>query len=158
MVNEVAFAYSTDPGSLNTYMGYAISPYSTNFMKEFEYAAQEAVKAKVKPNAVPGTKPTLKDSVGSYYVVPTDYGWHIIVSTFVFVEDGPVYDGYNHDDAVGEKMVEGSFSYRFYESLKTSAASNYTNEVQSSVLNDYNNDACVTRYEKRYKDLLEMDS
>lgn len=142
-VNEVAFAYSTDPGSLNTYMGYAISPYSTNFMKEFEYAAQEAVKA--------------ENGVGSYYVVPTDYGWHIIVSTFVFEQDGPVYDGYNHDDAVGEKIVEGSFSYRFYESLKTSAASNYTNEVQSSVLNDYNNDSCVTRYEKRYKDLLEMD-
>lgn len=144
VVNEVTFAYSTDPGSLNSYMGYAISPYSTNFMKEFEYAAQEAVKA--------------ENGVGSYYVVPTDYGWHIIVSTFVFEKDGAVYDGYNHDDAVGEKMIEGSFSNRFYESLKSSAASNYTNEVQSGVLNDYNNDDCVTRYEKRYKDLLEMDS
>ncbi|MBQ8394991.1 MAG: hypothetical protein IJX49_05400 [Clostridia bacterium] len=141
-VNEVTFAYSTDPGSLNSYMGYAISPYSTNFMKEFEYAAQEAVKA----------------GVGSYYVVPTDYGWHIIVSTFVFEKDGAVYDGYNHAEAVGENMIEGSFSNRFYESLKSSAASNYTNEVQSNVLNEYDNDSSVKRYEKRYKDLLEMDS
>lgn len=141
-VNEVTFAYSTDPGSLNSYMGYAISPYSTSFMKEFEYAAQEAVKG----------------GVGSYYVVPTDYGWHIIVATFVFEKDGAVYDGYHHSEAVGDTKIEGSFSNRFYEYLKESAVSNYTNEVQSSVLNDYDNDDCVKRYEKRYKDLLEMDS
>lgn len=144
--NEMMFAYSTDPGCLNKYMGYSISPYSTNFMKEFEYAAQKAVEG----------------GVGSYYVVPTDYGWHIIISTFVYDKDGEVYKqaadkhAYNHDEAVGDKKVEGSFSNLFYETLKSTAASNYSNEVQNNVLNDYDNEACVTRYTDRYKDLLEM--
>ena len=34
-VNELMFAYSTDTGCLNTYMGYAVSPYGTDFVPEF---------------------------------------------------------------------------------------------------------------------------
>ena len=148
VANEFMFAYSTDPGCLNSYMGYAISPYSTNFMKEFEYAAQEAVKG----------------GVGTYYVAPTDYGWHIILTTFAYTQDGAAYYSYNEN---GEKVVgfnkdevnvEGTFSNLYFESLKEAVASNYTTEVQNSVLNDYNNSKSVTRYKDRYKDLLEMDN
>ncbi len=135
IANELMFAYSTDPGCLNTYMGYSVSPYKTNFVKEFEYAAQQAV----------------KDGVGAYYVVPTEFGWHIIITTFVF-EDGDVYSGFN----ALEMETEGTFSYIFYEYLKQDAISSYTSDVQSIIFNDYDNDTCVTRYEKRYKDLLEM--
>ena len=136
--NELMFAYSTDTGCLNKYMGYSVSPYTTNYMKEFEYAAQKAIEG----------------GVGSYAVCPTDYGWHIIITTFVYEKDGDVYGGYNH----AEKDVEGTFSYLFYETVKSSVVNNYTTEVQSGVLKEYNTDLCVTKYESRYQDLLEMEA
>ena len=135
-VNELMFAYSTDTGCLNTYMGYSVSPYSTNFVKEFEYAAREAVNG----------------GVGSYTVCATDYGWHIIYTSFVYGE-GDVYGGYKD----GEKDVEGTFSYMFYESLKSTAISNYTTEEQSRVLNKYL-EASATRYQEHYQDLLDLDN
>ena len=134
-VNELMFAYSTDPGCLNTYFGYAVSPIKTNFVKEFEYAAQEAVKG----------------GVGTYVVCATDYGWHIIYASYVY-GDGEVYGGYNHAEA----QVEGTFSNLFYESLKSTVATSYSNEIQNSVLNRYNNDDSVTLYKSRYEDLLKL--
>lgn len=140
--NELMFAYSTDTGCLNKYMGYSVSPYTTSYMKEFEYAAQQAVAG----------------GVGSYAVCPTDYGWHIIITTFVYDFDeaagGDVYGGYNH----AEKDVEGTFSYLFYETVKSSVVNNYTTEVQNGVLKEYNTDVCVTKYQSRYQDLLDMDA
>ncbi len=137
-VNELMFAYSTDAGCLNTYFGYAVSPYSTDFVKEFEYAAQEAIRG----------------GVGTYVVCATDYGWHIIFATYVFENNGNVFgDEFNYNDI--EK--EGTFSYLFYESVKSSAITNYTTDVQNSVLNQYNNDDSVTLFRSRYKDLLELD-
>ena len=141
-VNELMFAYSTDTGCLNKYLGYSVSPYKTSYVAEFEYAAQYAIQ-----NEDMG--------VGSYVVCATDFGWHIIYVSYVF-DGGDVYEGYNHEDVVNE--VEGSFSYMFYEYLKANTASTYTNEVQSDILNQYNNDSCVTLYKKAYKDLLEMDN
>ena len=135
------FAYSTDPGCLNTYYGYSVSPYGTNFVKEFEYAAQEAVKG----------------GVGTYVVCATDYGWHIVYASYVFSADGEVYGGYNHTEAVGENKVEGSFSNLFYEALKSTATSSYSTEIQNSVLNRYNNDESVKLYKSRYQDLLDLE-
>ena len=134
-VNELMFAYSTDTGCLNTYMGYAVNPGKTNYVPEFEYAAQEAVKS----------------GVGSYVVCATDYGWHIIYVSFVYDGDY-VYAGYNAE----EKDVEGSFSNLFYESLKATTATTMSNKVQNQVLNSCNNDNCVTLYTARYQDLLDM--
>ncbi len=143
-VNELMFAYSTDTGCLNTHFGYAVSPYKTDFVKEFEYAAREAIKG----------------GAGSYVVCATDYGWHIVYASYVydasFMADGTtadVYGGY----VEAEKDIEGTFSNLFYESLKTSAAQNYSTEKQNEVLNTYNNDKSVSLYESRYKDLLELE-
>ena len=134
-VNEILFAYGTDPGAFNTYLGYSVTPYTTNFVKEFEYAAQEVVKA----------------GVGNYAVCATDYGWHILYCSFKYV-GGEVYV-YNHADI--EK--EGTFSNLFYEYIRESAYTNHATEEQNKVLLQYNNDDCVTRYQKRYQDLLDMD-
>ena len=136
-VNELLFAYSTDPGSLNSYMGYAISPYTTSFVKEYEYAAQQAVKG----------------GVGSYAVSVNQYGWHIVYCTYKF-DGGNVYaEGYNH----AEKDTEGTFSNLFYESIKTTAYNNHATEEQNKAIMTYDNGDCVTRFTKAYKDLLEMD-
>ncbi len=137
-VNELMFAYSTDTGCLNTYMGYSVSPYGTQFVKEFEYAAQEVV----------------KKGVGSYMVCATDYGWHIVYCSFSYTANGDVYGGY----VEAERETEGTFSNLFYESVKESAYNNYSTEKQSKVLLEYNNDATVTRFQKRYQDLLDLDN
>ncbi len=141
-VNELMFAYSTDTGCLNTYMGYSVSPYGTDFVKEFEYAAQEVV----------------KKGVGSYMVCATDYGWHIVYCSFSYKSgyigaDGDVYGGY----VAADKDKEGTFSNLFYESVKESAYANYASEEQNKVLLEYSNDNTVTRFQKRYQDLLDMD-
>ena len=143
-VNELMFAYSTDTGCLNTYYGYAVSPYKTDFVSEFEYASQVVV----------------KEGVGAYAVVPSDYGWHIIYCSYKFsapTEDGEnkVYGAYDHNQATGDNKVEGSFSNMFYESLKATSATNHATAMQSTVLNK-NKDA-VTLYTKRYQDLLDLD-
>ena len=149
-VNELMFAYSTDTGCLNTYMGYTVSPYTTSYVKEFEYAAQLAIMG----DETLG----IDGGVGTYVVCATDYGWHIIYCSFAYGENGgEVYGGYNHAQAVGETKVEGSFSNMFYESLKTTTATTLTNEIQNNVLNKHNNDDSVTLFKARYKDLLTMD-
>ncbi len=137
-VNELMFAYSTDTGCLNTYMGYVVSPHTTSFVPEFEYAAQYAV----------------SQGVGSYVVCATDYGWHIVYTTFVYEADGDVYGGYKAE----EKDTEGTFSNLFYESLKATLANTHINEVQNDILTRYHNDDSVTLYKSAYKDLLEIQA
>ncbi len=137
-VNELMFAYSTDTGCLNTYYGYSVSPNTTNFVKEFEYAAQQVV----------------KNGAGSYAVCATDYGWHIVFASFVYTADGKVYGDYVESEA--EK--KGTFSNLFYESLKSTTATSYSTDVQNNVLNRYNNDGSVTRYQSRYQDLLDLEA
>lgn len=135
-VNELMFAYSTDTGCLNTYMGYVVSPYKTDFVSEFEYAAQYAV----------------QQGVGSYVVAPSDFGWHIIYTAFVYdADDGDVYGGFKADDV----DKEGTFSNLFYESLKSTSATNYATDAQNAVLNAYKTSA--TRYVSRYQDLLDLE-
>ncbi|MBE5747313.1 MAG: hypothetical protein E7352_03960 [Clostridiales bacterium] len=142
-VNEILFAYSTDPGSLNSYMGYVVSPYGNGYVPEFEAAAQWAV----------------EKGVGSWAVVPTDYGWHIIYCSFKY-EGGKVYD-YNHVEAVGDsengiEAVEGSFSKMFYDNLKAKTLSNVTSELEKLALNQFNNDKVVQKFPSVYQDLLSM--
>ena len=59
-----------------------------------------------------------------------------------------------------ERETEGTFSYLFYESLKSdsSSSSSYSSMVQNKILGEYNTSSCVVRYENRYKDLLSMDA
>ena len=140
VINELMFAYSSDTGCLNTYMGYTVSPYKTDYVAEFEYAAQYAI----------------RQGVGTYVVCPSDYGWHVIYVSFAYDAAGEVYGGFNWD----ERETEGTFSYLFYESLKSdsSSSSSYASMVQNQILGKYNNDTCVKLYKNRYKDLLSLDA
>lgn len=135
--NELMFAYSTDTGCLNTYLGYSIAAegFSTSYVPEFEYAAQEAV----------------KNGAGSIYVVGTDYGWHIIYVTMRLPE-GSVYRGFNYD----ERTTEGTFSYYFYQTLKDEVSSSYTTDMQNRVIELLNNDSNVKLFKSRYKDLTNL--
>ena len=138
-VNELMFAYSTDTGCLNTYMGYVVSPYDTDFVNEFEYAAQYAIR---------------ELGVGGYVICPSDYGWHIIyVSNKLPV--GSVY-GAAADITQENLDQEGSFYNLYYEALKSTSAQNYQTMIENNVLVEYNNGSCVTLYTERYEDLLSI--
>ena len=136
--NELMFAYSTDTGCLNTYMGYMVSPFTTNFVPEFEYAAQYAIR---------------ELGVGGYVVCPSTYGWHIIYVTHVY-KQGDVYGGFDKD----AMDTEGSFSNLYAEAMKSSYSSQFANSIQSALITQYNNDDCVTRIVSAYQDLLDLDN
>ena len=138
--NELMFAYSTDTGCLNTYLGYAVSPFGTSFVPEFEYAAQYAIR---------------ELGVGGYVVCPSDYGWHIIYVSYVMPK-GAVYGDAENITAAMLKE-EGSFFNLYFESLKSASAQSYQTIVQNQVLVEYNNGSSVTLYENRYEDLMSID-
>lgn len=133
-VNELMFAFSTDTGCLNTYMGYVVKADKTDFVSEFEYAAQYVV----------------KQGVGSYAVAPSQYGWHIIYCAYKY-DGGEVYGGFNSADV----NVEGTFSNMFYESLKAKASTTKATDVQTEVLRNYKD--ATTLYKKTYQDLLDIN-
>ena len=138
-VNELMFAYSTDTGCLNKYLGYSIASKeaATDYVAEFEYAAQDAI-----TNGGPGT----------YYVVATDFGWHILYVSFVYT-GGATYEKFDYS----QRNVEGTFSYFFYQAEKSSVAQSYSEEMVGVIFNRMqNSDSVVTKYEDRYSDLTSI--
>lgn len=140
VMNELSFAYNTDTAGLNSYLGYSVTTGKTDYMAEFEYAAQYVCRL----------------GAGNYAVVPTDYGWHIIYCTFSFVSDGEggVQDPYTFDWSQIE--TEGTFSYLFYEALCSDLVSEYSSMFQSAAIDTYHDSAVV--YEDRYADLTGLDT
>lgn len=75
-IQELLFAFSTDPGSLNTYKGYVISPIpapgaSETYVQEFADAGREL----------------LTMGKNSYIIVATDYGYHVMFYSSVLEQD-----------------------------------------------------------------------
>jgi hypothetical protein len=62
-----------------------------------------------------------------------------------------VYGGYKDE----EKAKEGTFSNLFYESMKSSAATNAATNMQNKVKNNYQQSA--VRHTAAYQDLLDLD-
>lgn len=145
VMNELSFAYNTDTAGLNSYLGYMISPYQTSYMKEFEHAAQLAVSL----------------GAGSYVVVPTDYGWHIIYCTFSFADvkgekgDGVAFTFDQSKAEGGAHESENSFSWLFFEQLKSQVVDAEVSRRQSDILAEYA-EACSTKFEYVYRDLLNL--
>lgn len=138
-INELSFAYNTDTAGLNTYLGYAVSIAKTDFVSEFEYAAQLACEG----------------GAGTYVVVPSDYGWHIIYCTFSFkADDTGVIQPFRFNWA--EKDEEGTFSNLYYETIRQNEVDRYTNVFQTYAISGYVD--CVTLYEDRYADLTGLDT
>ena len=135
-VNELQFAYTTDTSVLSNYVGYTLTAYDTSYIKEFEYAAKKAV----------------GNGVGSFAVCAGDYGWHLIYVTHVF-DAGETYKNRNWDNI----EVEGTFENLFYEWVKNTNLTDISSTRRTQILNDFNKDATVKKYQKRYQDLLDID-
>lgn len=139
-VNELQYAYTTDTSVLSQYIGYSVSAYDTNYVPEFEYAAQAAI----------------AEGAGTIYVCAADYGWHIIYVTATFdTAGGPVYG----DDVAwtaDQVLSEGTFQNMYYNWIKDSTLSEVTSTRRSIINELFGGDTTVTRYEDTYSDLLEL--
>lgn len=136
-VNELQYAYTTDTGVLSQYIGYTVSAYDTSYIKEFEYAAQQAI----------------RQGAGTFAVCAGDYGWHLIYVTETFdTAGGAVYTPDFTKDRVEKK---GTFENRFYNWIKDSHLSNEVTLKSNAVAKNYNTDKAVTVNKDAYKDLSE---
>lgn len=134
-VNELQYAYTTDTGVLSNYVGYSVNAADTNYIKEFEYAAQYAI----------------YEGAGSFAVCAGDYGWHLIYVTYTF-EAGNQYEPKWEDNI----DVEGSFENLFYEWVKSNKIPNISSTRQNEILAQFNIGKTVTKYQKAYQDLLDL--
>ncbi|MDY6367884.1 MAG: hypothetical protein SPL13_05175 [Clostridia bacterium] len=168
-INELLFAFSTDPGSLNTYKGYLITPEpeiggSDTFVKEFAKAGRLFIEENL------GDK--------SYVITATNYGYHVMFFSQMFGADSnyaTLVEYLNYvtgtDAATGtesywenmfndmiadwENADEKSYLYTIADLL--SDAANVLQENEAKTLSKYrSNDNYVVRYQSRYQDLLDM--
>ncbi len=161
-INELLFAFSTDPGSLNTYKGYLIKPVpegsnAEEYMQEFADGARELI--------------TMGGS--SYIMVATDYGYHVMFFSEVLDANygfntltDYLNDLYGAKDWVAEltEMLKDwneyedaeNYLYLLGNSLFSTEANNAVTNYQREVLNKYRyaENGGVTIYEDRYADLL----
>lgn len=140
-VNELQHAYTTDTSVLSQYIGYSVSAYDTSYIKEFEYAAHEAV----------------KQGAGAFSVCAGDYGWHLIYVTDTFAPaGGEAYTGISWTADRVEQ--EGTFENMFYEWLKDSMLSDVTTSKRSTLIEAFGGSTTVKVYKEAFKDLLELGS
>lgn len=137
-VNELQYAYTTDTAVLSDYIGYAVSAYDTDYIPEFEYAAQAAV----------------DEGAGTIYVCSGDYGWHIIYVTATFDTAGGAVYGDDVNWTAEYVLKEGTFQNLYYNWIKDSTLSDVTSARRSVINQQFGGDDTVTTYEDAYKDLL----
>lgn len=139
-VNELQYAYTTDTSVLSQYIGYTVGADTTSYIKEFEYAAQTAVKR----------------GAGSYVVCAGDYGWHLIYVTDTFSTAGG--EVYSPSFTKANITTEGTFEYKFYEWLKDTYLTNVSTTRQSIIIQNFGGDSTITIYTDRFEDLRGLSS
>ncbi len=138
MISDLCFAYGSDAGILNSYKGYVSAPAPADngtetYVKEFAAAARDVVAA----------------GAGTYVVVGTDYGWHIVYCTEKLEVNSQTLNE-------ADLTVPGTFTYNFHKVMFDSLSSKTISETQTEMLNDYNkNENVVKKYPARYADLLD---
>lgn len=164
-INELLFAFSTDPGSLNTWKGYNVKPAvdgsnSEEYVTTFANAARELIEMDNK----------------SYIIVASDYGYHVLFYSEIYDANVTKYatledylntlnidkgskswgDYLNEMLTVWEDFEDtDNFLYTFVNSLTSTKVSNALSEKENGVINEYRYEkGSVKIYEKRYKDLL----
>ncbi len=138
-VNELQYAYTTDTGVLSQYLGYSVQAGDTNYIKEFEHAAHEAVIG----------------GAGSFAVCAGDYGWHLIYVTYTFgVAEAQYGETPNWKENVDK---EGTFENLYYEYYKSQNLPNISTNTRNRIITDFKGELTVKKYESAYKNLFELD-
>ena len=162
-INELLFAFSTDPGSLNTYLGYSIQPKPSSgeaetYMQEFADAGREL----------------LKMGKSSYIMVATDYGYHIMFYSVVLSDTygynnlvdylNSQYGTKNWEDEFNKMLADfdeyedtDNYMYVLFNSLASSSVSKKLTDNQNSIINKYvydSNNTYVKLFTGAYADLI----
>ena len=114
-INDLLFAFSTDAGSLNTYQGYLISPEAEadeteTYVEEFAKAARELL--------------TMED--GSYIIVGTDFGYHILFKSVALEADGGYPTLGQYLDSLGVEKKIGETTHTTWEGYYNAMISDLT--------------------------------
>lgn len=164
-IQDLLFAFSTDPGSLNTYKGYTIKPAvdggaQEEYVIEFAEAGRELLSM--------GGK--------SYIIVGTDFGYHVMFFSEVFTADYDFSDLVSYlNNNLGETKTEDFWKQEFvtmldnwddYENkdsylflltseLSTSRVTKAQNIRQTNIINEYTYEKpSVEKFEKTYSELV----
>lgn len=142
---DIKFAYSTDTGNFNKYLGYVYSPLTSKgqYVTEFVEAATKAVEM----------------GEGSVVMFMSEsYGLHVLICT---AKEGGY--GYYADKAAFEAEIEtkGTVAYNFKKANETLIENNYVSKEADRFIKKYTMDtskdgknAYITYNEKAYKDLI----
>lgn len=143
--NDLLFAFSTDPGCLNTEYGYLYSAFtsSTKYVEEFADAAKLVV----------------SKGVGAYTIVATEYGYHIILCTRV-VETPYTLDDAGKTAFIADLEVKDTLAYN-YKEVKSNAVVNteiskFVDKQVRPYIDEENKDGqyAVVLFKKTYDDLI----
>lgn len=164
IVNELMFAFSTDPGSLNSFNGYVIKneDASSTYVTEFQKAGEDLLF-----NTEKQYSDFYKDVMG-YYLVPTDYGYHVMISNgkvkdyktledYCTAVDGSDFATESYFNKLKTNWVDLSdddkdtYMYYLANTYLSSIVSDYETEFERLARTDSKK---VQRFESRYEDLL----
>ena len=142
---DLKFAFSTDTGNFNNYLGYAYSPITskTQYVSAFYEACAE-----------------INGEVGAYKMfMSKEYGLHIVLCTAA-----ADYGAYDTKEAFAAALAdEDSVAYLFMKAQVDLVTDNYINDIAQSFIYEYTaegakikgtDDLIVTYYEKAYNDLI----
>ncbi len=141
---DIKFAFSTDTGNFNKYLGYVYSPLTSKdqYVTEFVDACAKA----------------LKEGEGSVVMFMSEsYGLHILICT---AKEGN-YGYYTDFEAFKNDMdIKGTVAYNFKEANASLIESNYVSKAADRFIKEYTNKNkdgkydYITYNEKAYKDLV----
>ena len=173
-VNDLLFAFSTDPGSLNTYKGYAVGPEAkgpfdtdSRYVKEFTKAGSDL----------------LKLGGSSYIIAATDYGYHVMfysekitanteyatlvdylnsvaVENGLQVMDKAGWKNYYETEIAsnlsdyGESELKDFYLYVFSQVYTQNYLSDKISDYTEKLTYDLNKEGAIVKFEKRYADLI----
>lgn len=129
---KLIWAYGEDSGSFNSSVGYVCYPNTADSGYAEEYAA--------------ATKALVGAGEGSYVVVATDFGYHIVFLIEAYDKVG-ITNVFNSS----EKDTEGTFSNLFFNSVNNTLKENYYNEKVSSIAAGLMADKNFTKTDEKAK-------
>ncbi|MBQ8726543.1 MAG: hypothetical protein IJY84_05555 [Clostridia bacterium] len=143
---DLKFAYSTDEGNFNNYLGYLYSPVTsaTQYVSAFAEACAKVIDVDAGYGA------------GSYVMFGSyEYGLHIVLCTEI-AADYLLYD--NADDFKADLDDEGTVAYNFLKATNDLLESNYISKLANKFVQDGLKDGCVSKYESTYANLVDEEA
>ena len=136
---DLVFAYSTDGGSLQDNYGYVYSPKTSKdtYVPEFAAAAERAV----------------NKGVGAYEVVPTRYGYHIILCTKVINPTATNIDITTFKAQANDSSNKDTIPYLFKEYQKDALVLDNVSKITETFFKN-SLESAVKYYTEIYEDLI----